>query len=75
MLGHGEGLTKIHSDGTTKLMETRYRYLEHKCTLQTLFSYLSHKMLARIIGFGLSVKGKLDAIYKKYAAIIHTETK
>ena len=44
------GLPKIRNDGTTKLMTTGYRYPEHKCTLQALFSYLSQKILARIVG-------------------------
>ena len=47
-LGEG-GLPKIRNDGTTKLMTTGYRYPEHKCTLQALFSYLSQKILARIV--------------------------
>ena len=47
-LGEG-GLPKIRNDGTTKLMTTDYRYPEHKCTLQSLFSYLSQKILARIV--------------------------
>ena len=47
-LGEGE-LPKLRSDGTTKLMTTGYRYPEHKCTLQGLFSYLSKKILARIV--------------------------
>ena len=36
-LGEG-GPPKIRNDGTTKLMTTGYRYPEHKCTLQSLFS-------------------------------------
>ena len=47
-LGEG-GLPKIRNDGTTKLKSTGYRYREHKCTLQSLFSYLSQKILARIV--------------------------
>ena len=37
----GGGGSKLRNDGTTKLMTTGYRYPEHKCTLQTLFSYLN----------------------------------
>ena len=44
---HCLGVPKIRNDSTTKLMATCYRYPEHKCTLQVLFSYLSKKILAR----------------------------
>ena len=48
--GGGGWLSKICSGGTTKLMVTGYRYPDHKHTLQTLFSYLPQKILARIVG-------------------------
>lgn len=44
-------LSKIRNDSTTKLMETGYRYLEYKCSLATLFCYLSQNIMARIEGF------------------------
>ena len=47
--GGGGGLPKIRNDGTTKFMTTGSRYSEHKCILQTLISYLSQKILARIV--------------------------
>ena len=46
--GGGEGFQQFPNDSTTKLMATGYIYLEHKCTLQTPFSYLSQKILARV---------------------------
>ena len=48
-LREGGGLPKIRNDDTIKLMTTGYRYPEHKCTLQSLFSYLSQKILASIV--------------------------
>ena len=49
LLGEG-GLPNICNESTTLLKATGYRCPEHKCTLQTIFSYLSQKMLARIVG-------------------------
>ena len=45
----GGGVPQICNDSTTKLMTNGYRYPEHKCTLQMLFSYMSQKILARIV--------------------------
>ena len=45
----GEGGLKNCNDSTSKLMATGYRHPEHNCTLQVLFSYLSQKILARIV--------------------------
>ena len=42
---------KNRNDRTTKLMETGYRYPEYKCSLATLFCYLSQNIMARIEGF------------------------
>ena len=35
--------------GLPSLIATGYRYPKHKCTLQMLFSYLSRKILLRIV--------------------------
>ena len=43
----GEGGAAMH--GTPKLEVTGHRFPKHKRTLQTLFSYLSQKILARIV--------------------------
>ena len=47
----GVGFTKIHNDGTTKLMETGFRCTECKCSLATLFRCLSQNILVGIVGF------------------------
>ena len=47
--GGGGGVPKLRNDSATKLMATGYRYPEYKCTLTTLFWYLSQKLLARIV--------------------------
>ena len=52
------GLPKIRNYSTAKLMTTGYRYPEQKCTLETPFSYLSQKILARFVGIC-----KLDEIF------------
>ena len=51
LLGGG-GLPNICNDSSTLLKATGYRCPEHKCTLQTVFLYLSQKILARMVGTG-----------------------
>ena len=43
-------------------MTTGYRYPEHKCTLQSLFSYLSQKILARIVAVIVATCGPAATI-------------
>ena len=66
-------LSKFRNDSTSKLIPTGYRYPEYKCTLQTLFLYLSQKILARIVGHFISPKGNESMSgYKKKFIVNHS---
>ena len=49
--GRGEGgfPAEFATTAQPSLIATGYRYPKHKCTLQTPFSHLSRKILARIV--------------------------
>ena len=57
------GHAKIRNDSTAKLLATGYRYPEHKCTMQTPFSNLSQKIMARIIAV---IKGVVSTFRDSY---------